>query len=101
MEKMDASEIYLLRINELEVLISQRDDEFIFPAAGCTAELSGRDYEFREPTLRRDRTARSEDFSGELHGKPGESQPTESKDDAEARADFWSIQGDFTKSHHN
>ena len=33
-------------------------------------------------------------------GKPGESQPTESTDDAEARADLWSIQGDFICRHH-
>ena len=33
--------------------------------------------------------------------KPGQPQPTESKDDAEARADFWSIQGDFICRHHN
>ena len=31
----------------------------------------------------------------------GEPQPTETKDDAEARADFWSIQGDFICRHHN
>ena len=30
-----------------------------------------------------------------------ESQPTESTDDAEARADFWSIQGDFIYRHHH
>ena len=44
---------------------------------------------------------RSEDLSGIFQGKPGEPQPTESKDDAEARADFWSIQGDFVCRHHN
>ena len=44
---------------------------------------------------------RSEDFSRELHGEPGECQPTESTDDAEARADFWSIQGDFMYRHLN
>ena len=31
----------------------------------------------------------------------GESQPTESTDDAEDLADFWSIQGDFIYRHHN
>ena len=46
-------------------------------------------------------TERSEDFSRELHGESGESQPAEPTDDAEARADFWSIQGDFTYRHHN
>ena len=30
-----------------------------------------------------------------------ESQPAEPTDDAEARADFWSIQGDFIYRHHN
>ena len=44
---------------------------------------------------------RSEDFSGELQGEPGESESTESTDDAEARADLWSIQGDFIYRHHN
>ena len=82
-------------------MIRQKDDEFIFPFADGTAKFSGRDYEFREPTLRREPTVRSEDFSRELHVEPGVSQPTESADDAEARADFWSIQGDFIYRHHN
>ena len=41
--------------------------------ADGTAKLSGIDYEFEEPTLRRKQTARSEDFSGEFEGEPGES----------------------------
>ena len=53
------------------------------------------------PLLRREQTVSSEDFSGELQGEPGESQPTESTDDVEARSDFWSIQGDFIYRHHN
>ena len=69
--------------------------------ADGTAKLSGRDYEFREPTLRREPTAKSEDFSRELHGEPEESRQTESTDDAEACADFWSIQGDLIHRHHN
>ena len=61
-----------------------------------------RDNEFREPTLRREKTLRIEDLSGGLRDEPGEeSQPTETTDDAEARADFWSIQGDFIYRHHN
>ena len=32
--------------------------------------------------------------------EPGESQPAEPTDDAEARAHFWSIQGDFICRHH-
>ena len=44
---------------------------------------------------------RSEDFSGVVQGEPGKSQPTDSTDDAEARGDFSSIQGDFIYRHHN
>ena len=69
LEKMDASEIYPRRINAKEVLISQKGEEFIFPVGDGTAKLSGREYEFREPTPRRERTARSEDVSGELQGE--------------------------------
>ena len=49
----------------------------------------------REPTVRR------EDLSRELQGESGESQPADTADDAEALADFWSIQGDFIYRHHN
>ena len=78
-----------------------KDDELIFPVADVTAKLSGRDYEFRDPTPRRDQTVRSEDFSRELQVEPEESQPTKPTDDSEARAGFWSIQGDFIYRHHN
>ena len=88
------------KINAKEVLISHKGDEFKFPVADGTAKLSGRDYDFRASTLRREPIVRSEDFSGELQGDSGESQPTESTDDAEARADFRSIQGDFIYRHH-
>ena len=55
----------------------RKDDEFIFPTADGTAKLSGRDDEFRVPTLWREPTVRSEDLSGEIQGESGESQPTE------------------------
>ena len=102
LEKLDASEISPRRINAKEILIKQKRDQFIFTIAEGTAKLSGRDYEFRKPTPRREQTVKSEDCSGELEeGEPGESPPAESTDDAEARADFWSIQGDFIYRHHN
>ena len=100
METLEAWDTCPRRLKTKEMLIRQ-DDEFIFPFADGTAKLSSTDYEFREPTRRREPTVRSEDFSRELHGVPGESQPTESTDDAEARADVWSIQGDFIFRHHN
>ena len=80
---------------------TKKGDEFIFPIADGAAKLLGRDYELREHTPRRDQTVRSEDFRGEFQGEPEESQPTSLEDDAEARADFWSIQGDFICRHHN
>ena len=52
-------------------------------------------------TPRREQPAGSEDLSGELQGEPEGPQPTESKDDADARKYFWSIQGDFIHRHHN
>ena len=38
--------------------------------------------------------------SGELQGEPEGFQPAETKEDAEAPQDFWSIQGDFIYRHH-
>ena len=69
--------------------------------ADGTAKLSGGDHEFRQPTPRREQLLRSENVKGELQGEPeGFHQPTETKDDAEARNDFWSIQGHFIYCHH-
>ena len=56
LEKLDASTIYLQTINAKDVLTSQKRDEFKFPVVDGTAKLSGRDHEFREPTLRREQT---------------------------------------------
>ena len=101
LEKMDAPEIFTSE-NQCERSVdTTKGEEFIFSKADGTAKLSGRGYEVREPTLRRKQTVRSEDLGGELQGEPGERQPTESTDDAEARADFWLVQGDFIDRHHN
>ena len=91
---MGASDIISRRINAKEVSTPQRGEYFIFPVADGTAKLSGRDHEFRESTQRREQLVRSEDLSGELQGETVGFQPTETKDVAEARKDFWSIQGD-------
>ena len=99
-EMIDASEFFLRRINAKEVSITLKGEEFIFPIAGGTAKSSGRDYEFREPTLRREQTVESEDLSVEPRGESEELRPTELKDDAEARQDFWAIQVDLIYCHH-
>ena len=49
LEKLDASEIYPPRINAKKVLITLKENEFIFPEQLVQQKLSGRDYEFREP----------------------------------------------------
>ena len=64
LEKLDASEIYPRRLNAIEVLITHRDQEFVFPVADGSATSSGRDDEFQEPTLRREHTVRRENLSG-------------------------------------
>ena len=87
LDMMDASDIYPRRIKAKEGLISQKDGEFVFPFADGTAKLSGRDDEFRVPTPWRHQLVSSENLSGEIQAEP--------TDDAEARKDFWSIQGDF------
>ena len=97
---MDPSEVHPQRINAKEVLTPQRRENFMFPVADVTAKLSGGDHEFREPTPRREQPVGSEDISGELQGELEGPQPTETKDDAEARKDFWSMEGDFISRHH-
>ena len=59
-----------------------------------------RDYELQEPTLRREFTVSRENLSGESQGDREEFQSEETKVDAEAREDSWSIQGDFIYRHH-
>ena len=82
LKKLDASEIHSRRLNAKEVLITRKDEEFVFPVTDGTAELSGRDYEFQEPTLRRQSTVRRENLSGESQGVREEFQPEEPEDDA-------------------
>ena len=100
LEELDASEIYPRRLNAKEVLISQKNGEFIFPVADGSAKLTGRSYEFQECTLRRQSTVRRENLSGESLDDREEFRPEETKDDARIHKDFWSIQGDFIYRHH-
>ena len=95
-----SSEIHLRRLNAKDVLITQRDDEFVFLVEDGSAKLSRRNYEFQEPTLRRESTVRRENLSGKSHGDREEFQPEETKDDAEDLEYFWSIQGHFIYCHH-
>ena len=79
LEKSDASETYPRRLNAKEVLITTKNGEFIFPVADGSAKLSGRDYEFQEPTLRREYSVKRANLSGESHGEREEFRPEETK----------------------
>ena len=61
----------------------------MFLVANGLAKFSGRNYEFQEPTLRRESTARRENLSGESHGDGEEFQPGETQDDEGFNKDFW------------
>ena len=65
LEKLDASEIYPRRLNAKEVLVTNKDGEFVVHVADGSATLSGRDYDFQEPNLRRERTVKRGSLSGE------------------------------------
>ena len=43
----------LIPEDRMQVLITHKTGEFVFPVVDCSATLSGRDYELQEPTLRR------------------------------------------------
>ena len=88
LKKLNVSEIFPRRLNAKEVLITQKDGEFTFLVADGSAKLSGRDFEFQEPTLCRESTVRRENLSGESDGDREEFRPEEPEDDAEARKDF-------------
>ena len=98
--KLDASEIHAQRLNAKEILTSKKGETFTFPFSDGIAKLCGKDHEVRESTQKREQPVRSEDPREELQGNSERSQPTTTKDDTEARNDFWSIEGDFINRHH-
>ena len=75
MEKLDASEIYPRRLNAKEVLMTQRDGEFIFPVAEFqeTHSEAGIHHQERESQRRKS------------HGDREEFQPEETKDEESIR----------------
>ena len=99
---MDASEIYLRRNQGERSIDATKKWIFVFSQQqmvqlNCQEETTNSE----NPLLRQEQPVGCEDLSGELEGEPEGFQPTETKDDAEARKDFWSIQGDFICRHHS
>ena len=71
------------------------------PNRKWNSKIVGKRYHgIRESTLRREQLVRSEDLREELQGNLQRSQPTKTKDDAQDRNDFWSIEMDFIYRHH-
>ena len=105
LEEMDASELHARRLNTKEVLPPMKGDMFIFPIADGTVKTCGGDRRLRPSTLIRDRPERGEEqevLEGESVGlsSPTPLQADSTRDDAEAKNDFWSISGDFIDRHH-
>ena len=66
------------------------------PNRSRNRHLLGRDDGVRESTQTRDQLVGSEDLRGDLHGNSEKSQPVdETKDDAEACNELWSVEWDF------
>ena len=84
-----------------KIITPKSGEHFILPIADGTVKLSGRDRGIRKSTPMRGTTQEGVKISEDHQGSSEESQPVdETKDDAEARNDFWSIAGDFTYRHH-
>ena len=66
LEKLDGSQIYPRRVNAKEVLNHEKEKNSLSQYQMVQQKLSGRDCEFREPTLRREQIARREDLSENL-----------------------------------
>ena len=87
------------------MLTPQRSGNFIFPVADGTVKIFGREQRLRTPTLTRDRQERGEEQeilqgkSDEIHS-PTPLQQDSTRDDEEAKSDFWRIIGEFIYRHH-
>ena len=93
--------IHARRLNEKEMITLKNDEHVTFPIEDGTIKLCGRDCGIRKSTLMRDQPVRSEDLRDDLPRTPEKSHTIdERKDDAEARNDFWPIEGDFIYRHH-
>ena len=105
LEEMDASELHARRLNAKEVLTPQRIGNFISPVAHGRVKVSGGDQRLKPSILIRDRPERGEEQKI-LQGKsdeldsPTDLQDVSTRDDEEAKSDFWTITRKFIYRHH-
>ena len=105
LEQMDASELYARRLNAKEVSTPQRSGSFIFPVADGTVKIFGAEQRLRTSTLTRDRPERGEEQeilqgNSDEWKTPSHLEEDSTRDDEEAKNDFWSITGEFIYRHH-
>ena len=87
-EKLDASKTYPRKLNAKEVMITQKDREFIFLVTDRSAKLSGRTTTSKNPFLDGESPARRENLSGDFQGDREEFQPEETIYDEGINVDF-------------
>ena len=97
MEEMDASEFHARRLNAKEVLTPMKGDNFMFPFADGTVQV-------RTSTLNQEHPERGEEEilqgnSNQWYAPPNHEEDS-TRDDEEARNDFWTITGEFIFRHH-
>ena len=95
LEEMDASELHARRLNAKEVLTPQRSGNFIFPVADGTVKIFGGERHLRTSTLTWHRSERSDAWYD-----PSNLEEDSTRDDEEAKNDFWTITGEFIYRHH-
>ena len=83
----------------------QRSGNFIFPVADGTVKICGGEQRLRTSTLNQERLERGEEqdnLRGESDGvsSPTPHQDDSTRDDAEAKNDFWCITKHFIHRHH-
>ena len=104
LEEMDASELHARRLSAKEVLTPQRSGNFIFTVAEGTVKIFGGEQRLRTTTFTRNHPERGEDqvlrVESDGLSSPTPLQEDSTRDDAEAKNDFWSIAGDFICRHY-
>ena len=105
LEEMDAPELHVRRLNAKEVLTPQRSGNLHIPCSRRNGQNPWGEQRLRTSTVTRDRPERGEEEeilqgkSDELHS-PTPLQDDSTRDDEEAKSDFWTITGEFIFRHH-
>ena len=105
LKEMDASELHARRLSAKEVLTPQRSGNFIFSVADGTVIICGRGQRLRTSTFTRDRPEREQEQDNlrresDEWKTPSHLEEDSTRDDEEAKNDFWTIKREFIYRHH-